>query len=93
MDVKCLKMRNFAVSVGQVRYIYSYKKNKREGSGRYGLDSGFIGMMFVKGTVLILMVVYIFRKIDKTIKENEIFRNNIMASAILLAEMDKEKVN
>lgn len=178
--------------------IYSYKKNKREGSGRYGLDSGFIGMMFVtpisekmkriqdmrntqkildifsdtlsrrkdmqgnliskkvigcveqlrkqnlskeelrvlqicyqtayndsststttlvallsvflgldplldmiplpetimmfvKGIVLILMVVYIFRKIDKTIKENEMFRNNIMASAILLEEMDKEK--
>ena len=49
--------------------------------------SGYI-MLYLKGVIYAVLLFYILRQIWKTSRDNAVLRNHIMASSILLAEMD-----
>ena len=49
--------------------------------------SGYI-MLYLKGVIYAVLLFYILRQILKTSRDNAVLRNHIMASSILLAEMD-----
>lgn len=49
--------------------------------------SGYI-MLYLKGVIYAILLFYISHRILKTSRDNAVLRNHIMASSILLAEMD-----
>lgn len=52
--------------------------------------SGYI-MLYLKGVIYAVLLFYILRQILKTSRDNAVLRNHIMASSILLAEMDSSE--
>ena len=52
--------------------------------------SGYI-MLYLKGVIYAVLLFYILRQIWKTSRDNAVLRNHIMASSILLAEMDSSE--
>lgn len=52
--------------------------------------SGYI-MLYLKGVIYAVLFFYILRQIWKTSRDNAVLRNHIMASSILLAEMDSSE--
>lgn len=52
--------------------------------------SGYI-MLYLKGVIYAALLFYIFHRIWKTSRDNAVLRNHIMASSILLAEMDSSE--
>ena len=52
--------------------------------------SGFI-MLYLKGVIFAVLLFYILRQIWNTSRDNAVLRNHIMASSILLAEMDSSE--
>ena len=49
--------------------------------------SGYI-MLYLKGVIYAILLFYISHRILKTSRDDAVLRNHIMASSILLAEMD-----
>lgn len=45
-------------------------------------------MVYVKGIIYVIIVVYSLFKISKTVKDNAMLRNTLMASSILLADFE-----
>lgn len=52
--------------------------------------SGYI-MLYLKGVIYAILLFYISHRILKTSRDNAVLRNHIMASSILLAEMDSSE--
>ena len=48
-------------------------------------------MLYLKGVIYAVLLFYILRQIWKTSRDNAVLRNHIMASSILLAEMDSSE--